>query len=267
MRKMRIFRGVAAIACVFAMTSIAAADTFNFDFDTTGDGAVFLENSGASIPYEIYLSIDDGGNGRDTQGITGYELRIDTDTGIAQPLPNHSDTSENTVYIYQTISAHAAGTAKNTYVGGFGFNLLNSLGAQAGDDIVGAGAFGGLEYRENPLGGANHVSSLAANIGYTTPSGEGFVPGYGDARSNWYLLRGNIDVPDGAGIYTVAITPTSLNAITLDTDLNNDDLNGYFDTVLADAVGHSFSFTVVPEPATMSALLLAGAGLVIRRRR
>lgn len=274
MRKMRIFRGVAAIACVFAMASIATADTVNFNFDTTGGGAIFPPSSGSSIAYEIFVDIvDDDGGGRSSQGLQGYELAINTDTGIAQPLPSHSDTNAGApaAYTYTTIDFTYTGTAKVPYRAGFGMNFLNSTGAVAGDDIVGAGAFGGLEYRADffGVGPPPLRPSLQWGIGYDTPGTASFVyaPSTGSARADWYLLAGMINVPDAPGVYTVSITPTSVNTITLATDLNADDLDGYVQSELGSSVGGSFSFTVLPEPATMSVLLLAGAGIVLRRRR
>lgn len=162
--------------------------------------------------------------------------------------------------------------------------FFTNLGTTVGDDVFGIGFFGTLEWDADvdSSTAGNQPYSLAG-VGIGSPltavdSGgnplSGFLYG-GSARDKWYLVAASIAVPAAPGTYTVSWQPGEGGFIRGDhspfgaVDLNNDILNGYIESVTWTSTRHggSFSFTVTPEPATISAVLLAAAGLVARRRR
>ena len=103
---------------------------------------------------------------------------------------------------------------------------------------------------------------LVAGTGVEMDNGS--VPGDG----HWVLQNGHIDVSGwGAGTYTFDIVPTSFELLNGSLDYNNDQAVDYSVTVpVEDREGSSFTFTIIPEPATLGLLLIAGVS-VIRRRR
>lgn len=275
MRKMGIFRGLAAVACMCCMVTAANADLVQFSLEN--DAAVsYPLASGATINFELYVEIiDDDADGADTQGLNGYVGNLLTDTGTAPTLA-HSATNMNTTYIYTTLDPLWSSAAMAPpMIGGFGMGFIQSLGTVVGDDIIGPGAFMDLVWDADGSTAAGLQPPALAGIGYGTPStavdsgGTALDPAYGDVRSRWYLLAGTVAVPAAAGTYTVEWEDGETNVIIAGLDLTADITTGYLEsaTITGSRAGDSFSFTVVPEPATMSMLLIAGAGLVMRRRR
>lgn len=264
---------VAAVALGAGPGSAAADDVwFGIDADFSGmpmGGYV----GGETIPYSIWVTIDDVENdGYDSQGLNGFVFDILTNTGILQGMPSYAAT--NSVYDYITVDDDVWLAGKGgIFYGGFGFSFINDLGNNSTvGDITGFGAFAA------PLWDADVDDNISdglepralQNIGIGSPPGIDVgghqVPAMG-ARDKWYLAEGEISVPNAPGIYDVEVNPTSVALYRPDVDLNNDISSGLLLPTDPALTGDTFHFTVVPEPATLSVLLLAGAGVCIRRRR
>lgn len=267
-------------ACLAFFAGPVAADVISTgvdaDFSGNAGSPVFQPSSGATIPYELWVSIDPGGDGRSSQGLALFTYDVITNTGLQQSVLTFSRvktmgpgrvTSPNWVwdsYQYQA-----------TQIGGFGFDFLTDTGnnvTQPGN-VLGAGASMPLEWTADV--GTFDQPGLQPhalhNVGYGTPPGTdvgGNPTPPADARDKWYLMSGTISVPHDPGDYTVQIVPTATTVIRIVVDLNLDQ-TAYQITAAnnGDALtGSSFTFQVKPEPATLSLLLLGGAGLLLRPR-
>lgn len=223
-------------------------------------------SSGAVIDYEVFVEIADvDGDGPDTQGLHGFSFDLLTDTGLALPALAFSPTNLD---LPATID-DPLWSGPGTWVGGFGLGFITALGTPSGDDIIGPGAFGDI----TPTLGS--FPELLTDIGYGAPddpgrtdSGGNPFPFLGTARDKWYLMRGQVSVPDSPGLYSVSLDPVEANVIRLDIDLNDDITTGWIEsaTLTGSLIGDSFTFTVIPEPALMGIMLAVGS-LVSRRRR
>jgi hypothetical protein len=80
-------------------------------------------------------------------------------------------------------------------------------------------------------------------------------------------MEGDITVPFAPGQYTVSVDPQAVTLISPAANLMGDLTAGWLAPVSPALGGDSFGFTVLPEPATLSFLLLAGAAVTWRRRR
>jgi hypothetical protein len=229
--------------------------------------SIYAPSSGAAIDYEIYVEIGDVDfDGPDTQGLVGFSGDLLSNTGLMLPTLAFSPTNLD---LPATID-DPLWSGPGTWVGGFGLGFVTSLGTPIGDDRIGIGAFGGVT---PPIGS---FPELLTNIGFGAPndpgrtdSGGNPFPYYGTARDKWYLMRGQVSVPDMPGTYTVEYVPPPniTNMIRLNIDLNDDLTEGWIEsaTLTGTVVGDSFSFTVMPEPAAVAVLLAFGA-FVARRR-
>jgi hypothetical protein len=268
------------------MVTTANADLLQFGFDVDNPGP-FLASTGGVINYEIWVQFsDDDGDGPDTQGLVGFSGNLLTDTGLA-PTVDFAYTS-----LYPTFPSSAPkitdplweGTGKSTkQTGGFGMGFFTTLGTPTGDDIFGPSPNGPLTWDADVSSNAGLQPYAMANVGYGSPTtavdsgGNAFSPFYGTGpRAKWYMLQGTIGIPHTVGTYHVTWDVEGANVISNGdfaglpaTDLNVDDTNGYGESVTRTGsfADGSFWFIVTPEPATLSALLFAGAGFVMRRRR
>ena len=81
----------------------------------------------------------------------------------------------------------------------------------------------------------------------------------------WYLGDTSVPIPQAPGTYTVTLDPGGANALDPDVDLSVDHQGGFKIAIPdADIFGDAFSFTVLPEPAS---LILLAAGLILLRRK
>jgi hypothetical protein len=255
-----------------ALTSVSRADQVHYRFDLGGVSSPVVP-PGGSFPYEVYYEIEDVElDGYDSQGAGSLAASIFTNTGVRQPRPDFSPTSENdpSVTILDPVWA-GAGTAQ--FVGGWGFGFVVDRGTQGGDDILDVGAFGSVvwdaDVDNNPANGLNPY--MLHGVGIGSPPGID-VGGHEvpsemmGARDHWYVFYGQIAAPDTPGTYTVEVRPATLRLIRPDRDLHMDVTSGY--GMSADwgiFFGETFAFTVTPEPAIGSALLLFAAAAVRRR--
>lgn len=250
----------------------AAADLVQFRLENNA-AVSYPMSSGALINYELYVEIiDDDADGPDSQGLASYHGDLLTNTGAA-PTIAHSYTS--TAGVYGVLDPLWTSAMDSVQRGGFGMGFLSSLGTVSGDDIISAGAFMDTVWDADVGGQAGNQPAALAGIGFGTPGtavdsgGNPFSPSLGAPREKWYLLAGTVAVPDAPGVYTVEWDDEGASLIRIAADLSSDVTTGYIETatVTGSRAGDSFSFTVVPEPATLSALLVAGAALTTRRRR
>jgi hypothetical protein len=233
------------------------------------------------LNYRIWVAIDDEGDGASSQGLAGHSFDIATNTGLLQPLPIQAKTK--TTGPTDITAANWVFVGYPTYVtklSGFGFDggSFNGNATSNVGSILGPGA------AMNPGAWVSDVDTFYTaglqpkqlhNVGYGAPPGldvgGSATPPPAKARDKWYLLEGSINIAGlGLGSYYVDLQPGIINVIRPDVDLNFDITDGYqigASTIGDTILGHMWWFNIVPEPATLSVLLFAGVGLVIRRRR
>jgi hypothetical protein len=243
----------------------ANADTLNLTLHPDDLGP-FQPGVGGYIDYLIAAElIDSEGDGLDTQGLSGVQLDILTDTGLEHPAVLSALTGE---YAYDGQPARGwderyeiSDAPEDRFVGGYGLNLGGggvSVGVPVDDDRL--------------------VVSWVMDLVWLAdaqPNRPGLQPyalsgiGYGErpAGGLWYLGQSLVPIPEVPGTYTVTLDPDVAHALDPDVDLSVDHQGG-FRVWLDDAsvFGDSFSFTVLPEPNAVLCLALA-LGLVLLRRR
>ena len=228
---------------------------------------------GERIPFDVWMHIDDvEGNGPDSQGVAGFAFDVITNTGIVQNPLSFAATS--TLYPTVTIRADDWVTAPGgpLQLGGFGFSAVGDGGNvtfQPGQ-VRGAGA--GMapiwiaDVDNDPSNGRQ--PKALHNIGFDRPPGIDVgghpVPPMGP-RDDWFLMDGEVNVPNTPGIYEVSISDAAANLIKPDRDLNFDVTHGYVFGA-SNVLGGRFTFRVIPEPHFLAVFGL-GALHVIRRRR
>lgn len=253
----------------------ARADELEFRFNADLSGMpVGGFVGGETFPYSVFVSIvDTESDGIDSQGLHGFTFDILSDTGIMQPALAFSPTS--TLYSYITITDNVwLGGMTPSLQGGFGMGFITDTGnnATAIGNVLGAGAAMGFAWDadvDNNAGNGLQPPALHG-IGIGAPPGTDIggntVPPAG-ARDAWYLMQGEINVPFTPGVYNVSVDPQAVSLISASANLSVDIPSGWLAPGSPVLHGDAFQFTVVPEPATVSFLLFAGAAMACRRRR
>jgi hypothetical protein len=177
------------------------------------------------------------------------------------------------------------------YYGGWGFD---NAGLPIGGDVtvspgsvIAAGALTPLSWTADLVWdypGLQPYARLGVGIGtYTFPSEDtacgGMQGGFGQDLSNaynvipgdghWLMFRGSIDTSGwtAGADYGWNIVPTNGAVYSPTVDYNYDQGGGFrIGVPSVDMTGDSFAFTLIPEPATSAALLLAALGLTRPRR-
>lgn len=223
--------------------------------DTAGPSpnqGTYPPSSDAKISYEVYVSIDELGDGPNSQGLGGLAVDIVSNTGIQQPKPSFSATSSATPVYLVTDQVWIGGQTPKL-AGGFGFNGSTSQGnntAKIGS-VIGAGVHMKIDWDADVAPGASGLQPRALhNVGFTAPPGTDVggnsVPS-SQERSRWYVLKGEIKVPDAPGSYTVEVKLQSLSLIRSGIDLTEDQTQGYLIGIEENGDGFvegSFSFIV-----------------------
>ena len=235
-----------------------------------------MPSEAVAVPYKIWIAIEENDPGfPSSQGLSSFSLDIATNTGIVQPKPTFAKTK--TLGPQTILNDNWAPSGVYPYVAhlnGFGFSGLSDQGNNTAvvGSVIGPGA--GM----NPLWTADVAPQTynpglqpkaLHNVGYGAPPGidvGGTQTPSLNPRGKWFLLEGEILVPHEMGTYYVDIIPGQINVIDPTRDLNVDQTGGY-QIAAKGVIGGGWVVNVIPEPATLSVLLFAGVGLVVRRRR
>jgi hypothetical protein len=239
----------------------ANADTLNLTLHPDDLGP-FQPGVGGYIDYLIAAEfIDSEEDGPDTQGLAALQFDILTDTGLEHPAVPAALTGE---FGYDGMPARAwderyqlSDSPEDRFVGGFGLIFPDDpSGYPDGDDRINVGWSLDLIWTADAQPNRPGLQPFAqAGIGY----------GERPAGGVWYLGDTSVPIPQAPGTYTVTLDPGGANALDPDVDLSVDHQGG-FRVWLDDAsvFGDAFSFTVLPEPAS---LILLAAGLILLRRK
>jgi hypothetical protein len=271
-----------------------------------GDAALTPVMPGSIITYEIAVAVDPAAaHPQGNMGLAGIAFDVLDDYGTAAGHEMPYITAAESGYdfsflalrdITQAMFAGPGGSGAG-YGGGWGFDNsglpIGGNVTSAPGNIIAAGALAPLTWQAdvNTLyPGLQPYARLGVGIGtYTFPAGYngtgdpvcgGLQGGFGQDLSNveniiegdghWLMFRSWIDTSGWAGGadygWNTAPWYGTVYSPTLD---YNQDWGGGFRIAVdpADMTGDSFAFTLIPEPATLAALLLAALALTRRLRQ
>jgi len=272
----------------------------------TGDAVLTPVPVGSVITYEIAVAVDDsaGSTAPGNLGMatvvfdvlnagacSGYQMPYITaaESGYAEAGQNLVGPLRTTVDLQYQDSGT---TAYPGYNGGWGFdNAGIPIGGNTTTslcDVLGAGALavplGWLADVNPSYPGLQPKARLGVGIGTymfgaDDPSdANGKMGGFGQDLSNannvipgdghWMMFRSQIDVSGwSSGQYGWDVVPTNGAVFSPTVDYNVDVTGGFRIAVFSDQMGgDSFSFFLVPEPASLGLLLIGGLALIRRRR-
>jgi len=259
---------------VAALTSTGAFGVMvNYNISSPVAGATFASEAvaPASISWAVALVASN-----DTQGVATYvaDIEILKDGALfasavfhGEPLPPPEITPNSDflwVFDYQGRSfGVGAPVTDSARLGGAGMGGVQSAGSvSTPGKLVGFGA--GYAVPWDPIRGSGKTltGNMAWGVGLDSRKSVLLL----DPEGAYTVQGGYIDGPFPAGEYTVRVVPGSTNYLKPGLDLDQPLAGNFAEPCQPGQVmGSEFSFTVLPEPATM--LLLVGGALVLRRRR
>lgn len=260
---------------------------------------------GSMITYEIAVAVDPlAGHASGNMGLAtivfdvmncGAWNGVSTLTEVTAAESGYAEQGPGVVGALRNVtnSMHfdSGTTAFAGYNGGWGFdNSGLPIGGNvtiSPGDIMGAGALMPLTWDADvnaTYPGNQPYARLGVGHGtYMFPAGDlaagGLMGGFGQDLSNaanpvagdghWLMFRGTMDTSGWASAMTYGweVIPTNGAVYTPTLDYSVDQGGGFRIAVeAADMVGDSFSFFLVPEPASLGLLLVGGLALIRRRR-
>lgn len=284
---------VTSMAVVLVGVLPASAVTVNIDVDVDPNVDLANVQPGDVIPYRVNVEV----SLFDNQGLhlLGFDVR--TDTGVPQSQLRLAEGEFDGFTIDGALWDQFKGIP--FFNGGWGADNagLPTGGNPQDDDVLGAGTSLGLTWdadiNDNPADGYQPIRRPGIGqgefLGWNGGAGDPWddpkwPPGDfdglpirdgfdGDGFSEWTWMVGEIRAPDVPGTYHVDFVPVAANVIKAGIDLQIDWPNDQgtwiqqlnFQTGDDVVTGDSFQFTVIPEPATLSLLGLAGLALIRRR--
>lgn len=291
-----------ALVGALALNAQAATISLSIVFSTDNPNGVNQMVEGDILSYELAVTVD--GSGTATGGVTAGNLGLSTLildvvsneakakdqslTGLVDAFSGFNSAAESSVVSSRFYNDSSSTTAVN-YGGGWGFDRAGLPGG--GDlttnpgQVIAAGITAPLTWVAdvNDFAGLQPKARLGVGIGaYTFPTDDpnigGLQGGFGSDFSNlaapvqgdgaWVFMTGTIDTIGWVKqTYNFTVTPTAGAVFDGALDYANDFGSGFrVEVPTNDMTGTSFSFTLIPEPATLGLLLIGGLTLIRRRR-
>jgi len=214
----------------------------------------------------------------DNQGLGGFNFDIGIyptatpTSGNEVPMPLFAAAGVDWAAVYKAPGSGSVGTVKDEAgAGGPGMGVLPSLGnpaaAVAYTAQIGAAHLDWKArlYATYTGGGTRKKWQGDDTWGVGLESRKAVL--LQDSVGTYDLWTGVIDLTGvPLGTYTVKLMPSGGSVLQAGLDLNTDQVGSTtFKLAAGDLTAAAFDFVIIPEPATL--LLIAGAGLLIRRRR
>lgn len=247
MKAMKVFGLAVALT---ASTAMGATVTYNIS------SSVAAQTIAAGTPVDWMVSLV--ASVGDNQGVATFVADVLV-LGPGDVLINKTLGEAEWAYSFNYLNKGPATLADSGRLGGLGMSGVLSTGTNSTPGkLEGFGAGYGTPWNPTRLSGKVYVGDMVWGLGVESRKAALLF----DPAGNWDVAGGVIDttgLPDGW--YTVKVVPGNTNVLQTGLDLNQPQTGSFASP--ATAVGSEFRF-YIPEPATL--LLLAGAGLLIRRR-
>jgi len=247
MKAMKVFGLAVALT---ASTAMGATVTYNISSSVAGQTIA----AGTAVDWMVSLVASEG----DNQGVATFVADVLV-LGPGDVLINKTLGLAEWAYSFNYLGRGPGSLADSGRLGGLGMSGVLSTGTNATPGkLEGFGAGYAVPWNPVRLSGKNYIGDMVWGLGLESRKAALLF----DPAGNYDVAGGVIDtagLPDGW--YTVKVIPGSTNILQMGLDLSQP-LTGNFASP-ATGVGSEFRF-YIPEPTTL--LLLAGAGLLIRRR-
>lgn len=247
MKAMKVFGLAVALTAGTAMGA-----TVNYNVTSTMAGQTIA--AGTPVDWTLSLVTSEG----DNQGVAVFVADL-LFIGPGGSLVNKTLDVAEWVYSFNYLNKGPATFADTGRLGGAGMGGIQSTGNNAmPGKLEGFGAGYAVPWDPVRWTGKAYTGNMVWGVGMESRKSVLLW----DPSGNYDMAAGVLDTSDlPDGLYTVKVVPGNTNI--LQAGLNLDEpLSGNFASP-ATGVGSEFTF-YIPEPTTL--LLLAGAGLLIRRR-